>query len=252
MRANLSFGSVILISLLLSSPVSAVTFIGNVANITDGAGNQVAGNLGGVGTQGNAWALSGGNTTNRGVRLDFAADELGGGVWQYTYTFQQGSAAGKNIDHFDLQVGNGFSASDLLSATVAPLPTSGPVPLSTSPSLITEPLITGAIPNNSLTGYQWVFPTATLGFTVTITSDRAPVWGDFMVLSSDTVNNPPGLHLAAWNSMIGVASNDPIVSGMNDGGRILVPGAVPEPSTFALLGVGVLGLVGWMRKKSMT
>lgn len=79
-------------------------------------------------------------------------------------------------------------------------------------------------------------------FTVSFLSTRAPVYGDFYVKggSSDFAYNDGLLNHASNNTAIFIARPDTDFGGFS---------SVPEPSTYALMGTGLLGLAGIARRR---
>ena len=85
--------------------------------------------------------------------------------------------------------------------------------------------------------------------TYTMVTDRAPVWGVFY--TKDGVNDDTKIDVVAWSTALNssdyrtnesLTTTDFIVR--PDGG---VP--IPEPSTILLVGTGLLGLIGFKRKR---
>ena len=255
--------SAVAVSFLLSANVSATTFSGYVGNRTDSSGTTVD-TAGGISASGNAWAVTGGSATDKGVRLDFSATQVSGGQWQYSYSFTQASTALKSLANFDLAVGSLFQASDLVSwnATITDLsgnpisgtPT-GPTAGTTAPASLSEN--TGSLSSpvtRSVTGFRWTvsgLPSSAYGFTIDITSSLAPIWGDFIISAAENTKSD---YLAAWNSQLGVITAAAVGNG-NNGGYILIPGAsvstVPLPPAVLLLlsGLGFMVLGGARRSR---
>lgn len=230
----------------LASQAQAALFTGEVSNLRNGASALVGDND--LDASGNAWAATGGSTANKGVRLSFSVDKISNSDWAYSYTFVAGSTAQKQVGHFDLEVGAGFTPGSLLSWSSSVAGTTGPDVGTTAAATLSEPTGTVASPfNRSLFGLQWLFPTNTFAFTITLHSSLAPIWGDFIVESSETTANPPTF-LAAWNHGLGSDTNAAIVTGNDAAGYALVPGAVPVPASLPML-IGALGLLGVARRR---
>ncbi len=225
------------IGMVFASPFGAkgwaALYSGYVGNRTNGSGVTID-TAGGMSATGNSWAATGTSKNNKGVRLDWTVDPSEGN-WVYTYTFTMASGAQKDIQNFDLQVADGFTASDLVSALItAPASgVTGPTVGLTLPGSISEN--TGAVATPTVLtitkGYQWICAGATdYTYTMTITTTRPPVWGDFIVFSSATTSNPSE-YLTAYNSDFGVAKGTfPIAGGTYDG-HMAVPGPVPPAQT---------------------
>lgn len=208
----------------------AALYSGYVGNRTNGSG-VVIDTAGGMSATGNSWAVTGNSKNNMGVRLDWSVDPSGGN-WVYTYAFSMGSGAQKDIKNFDLQVADDFIASDLVLASVSAPATgvTGPTAGSTLPAAISENSGAVATPTlkNITTGYQWVCAGATdYTYTMTITTTRPPVWGDFIVFSSAQTANPP-TYLTAYNSDFGVAKGTFPTTGGTYDGHVAVPGPLPQ------------------------
>ena len=126
------------------------------------------------------------------------------------------------------QVASNFSSSNLLSSSMTPT--------STNPFSLSEPTNTtsSTIYKSISSAYRWTLPgTTDYGFTVSITTDRAPMWGDFIVESSEMASSNT-IYIAAWNSNLGIPTSAAIGS-VSSNGYILVPSsAVPIPGAIFL------------------
>ena len=232
----------------VANQAQAALFSGEVANLRDATGALVGDSD--ADATGNAWAVTGGSPANKGVRLSYSVDKISATDWAYTYTFISASGAQKQVAHFDLEVGSAFTAASLLSVTTNVVGAAGPIAGVTAPSNLSEPAgLVSAPQTKGLFGLQWIFPTGTFGFTVTLHSDRAPIWGDFIVKSSETTANPPNF-LTTWNHGLGADVTTPIITGNDAAGYVLVPGApVPLPASLPML-LGACAALGWARRKA--
>ena len=80
-----------LLALPFGASAWAALYSGYVGNRTDGTG-AIIDTAGGMSATGNAWAATGTNILNKGVRLDWSVDSSGGN-WVYTYSFTMASGA---------------------------------------------------------------------------------------------------------------------------------------------------------------
>jgi hypothetical protein len=208
----------------------AALYSGYVGNRTDGTGVTID-TAGGMSATGNSWAATGNSKKNKGVRLDWSVDPMGDN-WLYTYTFTMASEASKDIQNFDLQVADDFAASDLVSNLVTAPATAvtGPTAGLTLPGGISENSGALAAPTvlTITKGYQWSCAgTDDHTYTMTITTTRPPVWGDFIVYSSEQTATD---YLTAYNSDFGAAKGTfPSLGGTYDG-FVAAPGPLPVHS----------------------
>lgn len=162
-------------------------------------------------------------------------------LWTYTYHFQ---VPRKDISHIIFQVSDTFSSSNVKAGTTSgyDLDTFG-----------TQGNSNPGIPSNL---YGLKFPGFDVDDTFVIVSDRAPMWGSFY--AKDGVS--AGIDVYAYNASFGQTSNADIF-GTAPFGFILVPDTVTvvpvpdevsEPSTFLLLGAGLVGLGSMRRKKQIS
>jgi hypothetical protein len=161
--------------------------------------------------------------------------------WYYEYTFSPNdspSIQGGGISHITIEVSDNFTAANIFDI-------SGSYELSTGKP---EQDFLAAIPGDMAGTLKFAGTGSSDPFTFWLYSDRAPMWGDF--LAKDGVNT------WAWNT--GIGDSRPTTAWDVDledqpAGFILVPDTqstpIPEPATVLLLGSGLLGLIGYSRKK---
>lgn len=173
----------------------------------------------------------GGNYATDTLSISWVIQDLGGGSWSYAYTFTGFGPPG--ISHFILDLTDEkLNDPDIVTGETA----TGGVTLDTALGTFS-----GANPSNpgmagTITGIKFnTTSTPTDEFTVSFNSNQAPVYGDIYVKGgSDSYVNNLGL-------VSGNHDSDDIqyFVARPDGNSV-----VPEPSSIALIGIGLLGLAG--------
>ena len=145
--------------------------------------------------------------------VTFAWGVTNNGDGTYTYKYDW-TAAQKDLSHLNIQVSEDFSDSDVIAWSV--LPTNG------------ETYKIGTnFDGNTWNAFKFDDLGDALSYTLTLTTNRMPMDGNFYAKD--------GKNTYAHNT---------------DGFSIAVPNsAVPIPSAILLLGAGLIGLVGFRRKK---
>jgi hypothetical protein len=157
-------------------------------------------------------------------------------LWEYDYTF---TVPTKNISHFIIEVSPNAQNSDftILSGNSSGVDNYGDEGNS-------NPNIPGTV-----RGIK--FQPGALTLSASFQTTLAPVWGDFYAKDG----NSGGVQVTAWNAGFGTADTDPTADPANGSveNHILRPDTkqttVPEPATLMLIGAGLVGLVGFGRKK---
>lgn len=171
-----------------------------------------------------------------GLSVSWTITHPNANEWDYSYTFTS-NAAKPGFSHVILEVTQGTTLADFSNLTV--VGDSGAVfvaPTTYSPSGNNPP-----DPNlpASIYGMKINFSNAPLAATITFSSTHEPVWGNFYITGANGGTNSSqayntGMAVAGFNS-----DNVLMFIARPDGS-----GAVPEPSSIAMLGCGAIGLVG--------
>lgn len=268
-----------LIGVLFATNAFATLYSGSVSNM--GITDQAVVNAAPIRGISNAWGQYASRPQNpapdRGVTLSWAVESVENS-WKYTYTMD-GAIHGtdKWVNFIALETPADFTPADVsgwslirteAASPVQPTPLADIIPmdvtsLTTGPAAaasLTAPSMAGYSPAPaalSLTGVRWATPTAPTYvvkdkasnmFVLTFLSDRAPMWGDFLITSGASAGAGTPTVI---NSKFGLDTAAAVGNG-NNGGWALVPGdkaaPVPVPAAFYMFGSGLIGLLGARRK----
>ena len=165
--------------------------------------------------------LSGTYTSDSGIRgynewstdVTFAWEVTNNTDGTYTYKYNW-TTARKDLSHLNIQVSENFSIADVINWSVAP-------------ANVKTYEIGANFDGNTWNAFKFDDLGDALSYTLTLTTNRMPMDGNFYAKD--------GKNTYAHNT---------------DGFSIAVPNsAVPIPSAILLLGAGLIGLVGFRRKK---
>ena len=176
---------------------------------------------------------------NNGFQIAWNISETGG-VYTYNYTISGvgGINLSKQLSHWILEVTDGSEANEFWD--VYPTFNTDESPKTWLPN---QGNSTPEMPGN-LFGIKWDVPEGQGDtYSVTFKSYKDPVWGDFY--AKDGFQDPEWA--VAWNKGFG---KDPTTTNFTN--WIATPDngtPIPIPGTVLLLGSGLMGLVGFRRKK---
>ena len=190
-----------------------------------------------TGIPGNPWMAP-------GTTFSWQVDDNGDGTYTYTYRLQVPDGS-KAISHITMEVSPSFLSSNILEVLQGDIadgqpdayPNGGADP--GMPDSMRGVKFVGGGPDS--TDYDW---------TVSFTTDRAPVWGDFYAKDGTA----EGDWVAIWNAGFTDPDTDPTDPAGNASiaNHILVPDTitdmVPAPGGILLAGFG-MGLVGYIRTR---
>jgi hypothetical protein len=235
MKKVLLLTAVLLLTLTVTVGFAQTTYTGTLGTGTGAVSSQMS--YGGSTWEGSSYPTLSWTVTGSGS------------AWNYTYTLNDNYSDCPTLPYMLLETSTTFTSSDISNMLGG----------TDSVGTYTSGTYTG-LPRSLYGLLLTPTNTGTNDFTVEFNSDRAPVWGDFYAMGSQTPND------YAWNS--GFLSNDPdpaqtgpangaldITSGSYQGYYLLIPdttgssGSAPEPGSLGL-GLCALGLaVGVVRRR---